>query len=130
MGEGQAAQFGAAVSRREAGEPVAYLRGVKEFLGLAFASDERALIPRPETERLVQIGESNLAERLISEPRPAGAPPLRVVDIGTGSGAIAVSLAVRLRIRRMIDEVDILAVDDDPGEIGRASCRERVCLAV
>ncbi len=120
VGDGQATQFAAAVSRREAGEPVAYLRGVKEFLGLAFASDERALIPRPETERLVQIGESNLAERLISEPRPAGDPPLRVVDIGTGSGAIAVSLAVRLRIRRMIDEVDILAVDDDPGALDLA----------
>ena len=120
VGEGQATQFAATVARREAGEPVAYLRGVKEFLGLAFASDERALIPRPETERLVQIGESDLAQRLVSEPRPAGAPPLRVIDVGTGSGAIAVSLAVRLRIRRMLDEVDILAVDDDPAALDLA----------
>lgn len=120
VGDGQATHFAEAVTRREAGEPVAYLRGVKEFLGLAFASDERALIPRPETERLVQIGESDLAHRLVSEPRPAGAPPLRVLDVGTGSGAIAVSLAVRLRIRRMLDEVDILAVDDDPAALDLA----------
>ncbi|MCI0344779.1 MAG: hypothetical protein L0221_04950, partial [Chloroflexi bacterium] len=47
------ARFEADLVRREAGEPVAYIRGFKEFFGLAFASDRRALIPRPETELIV-----------------------------------------------------------------------------
>lgn len=112
VGEGAEARFGEAVARREAGEPVAYIRGVREFLGLAFVVDERALIPRPETERLVELGEIEIGGRLTGAPRPPGSPPIRVIDVGTGSGAIAVSLAVRLRRRRMIDEVDILAADD------------------
>lgn len=120
VGDGQLARFAESVARREAGEPVAYLRGVREFLGLAFATDERALIPRPETERLVQVGEAAVAERLLSEPRPAGAPKIRIVDVGTGGGAVAVALAVRLRIRGMLGEVDILAVDDDPAALDLA----------
>ena len=112
VGEGAAERFAEAVIRREAGEPVAYVRGVREFLGLAFATDERALIPRPETEMIVELAEAELAHRLTAAPRPEDAPPIRVIDVGTGSGAIAVSLAVRLRDRRMLEEVDILAVDD------------------
>ncbi len=112
VGDGAAARFAEALIRREAGEPVAYVRGVREFMGLAFATDERALIPRPETERIVELAEIEIARRLTGEPRPADAPPIRVADVGTGSGAIAVALAVRLRLRRMLDEVDILAVDD------------------
>ena len=107
-----AARFDEAVVRRESGEPVAYIRGVREFLGLAFVVDERGLIPRPETERLVELAEVEIARRLTGAPRPPGSPPIRVIDVGTGSGAIAVSLAVRLRRRRMADDVDILAVDD------------------
>ena len=112
VGDGAAARYAEAVLRRESGEPVAYVRGVREFMGLAFATDQRALIPRPETEQLVELAELEIAHRLTAAPRPAGAPPIRVIDVGTGSGAIAVSLAVRLRTRRMLDEVDILAVDD------------------
>jgi release factor glutamine methyltransferase len=108
--EGTAA-FEAALVRREAGEPVAYIRGVKEFHGLAFAVDRRALIPRPETELLVAEGEREVAWRLTSAPRPAGTPAVRVVDVGTGSGAIAVALASLLRKRRMLGEVEMLAVD-------------------
>lgn len=112
VGDAAAARFALALVRREAGEPVAYVRGVREFLGLAFATDERALIPRPETERIVELAEVELVRRLTSAPRLAGAPPIRVADVGTGSGAIAVALAVRLRVRGMLDEVDILAIDD------------------
>lgn len=117
VGDGAAVRFGEAVSRREAGEPVAYVRGVKEFLGLDFAADERALIPRPETERLVELAELELAQRLLAAPRPVGSPRLRVADVGTGSGAVAISLAVRLRARGMLDDVELLATDDSPAAL-------------
>jgi release factor glutamine methyltransferase len=114
VGEGAAARFAELITRREAGEPVAYLREVKEFMGLAFAADSRALIPRPETERLVELAELEVVHRLTAAPRPVGSPPIRIVDVGTGSGTIAVALAVRLRSRRMLEELDILATDDAP----------------
>lgn len=111
VGDGAAARFQAAADRRAAGEPVAYIRGVKEFHGLAFGVDPRALIPRPETERLVELAEAEVVHRLVGAPRPAGAPPIRVIDVGVGSGAVAVTLAVLLRRRRMLDEVAITATD-------------------
>ena len=112
VGEGAAARFRELLERRAGGEPVAYIRGVKEFRGLAFGVDDRALIPRPETEKLVELAELEVVRRLITAPRPAGSPKLRVIDVGTGSGAIAVTLAVLLNRRRMLDEVDLTAADD------------------
>jgi len=111
VGVGQADRFEEAVRQRLGGQPVAYIRGVREFYGLAFAVDRRALIPRPETELIVDLALGEIAERLTSRPRATGAPALRVVDVGTGSGAIAVSLAVTLRRRGMAGEVELLAVD-------------------
>ncbi len=120
VGADAAATYEAALTRREKGEPVAYLRGIKEFYGLAFATDSRALIPRPETEVLVEAAEREVARRLISEPRPAGTPNLRVVDVGTGSGAIAIALATLLRRRRMLPEVMLLAVDSSAAALSLA----------
>jgi release factor glutamine methyltransferase len=111
VGDGAAARFVASLDRRAAGEPVAYIRGIKEFHGLAFGVDPRALIPRPETERLVELAELEVVRRLVGAPRPAGSPPVRVIDVGVGSGAVAVTLAVLLRRRRMLDEVAIAATD-------------------
>lgn len=111
VGDGAAARFEAALDRRAAGEPVAYIRGFKEFHGLAFGVDPRALIPRPETERLVELAELEVVRRLVAAPRPSGAPPIRVVDVGVGSGAVAVTLAVLLRRRGMGDDVAITATD-------------------
>ncbi|MEW5992673.1 MAG: peptide chain release factor N(5)-glutamine methyltransferase [Chloroflexota bacterium] len=114
VGEGAAQRFEAALVRRESGEPVAYIREVKEFMALAFAADARALIPRPETERLVELAEEDIAERLVGAPLPPGAPRMRVIDVGTGGGTIAVTLAVRLRARGMLDEIELLGTDDAP----------------
>ena len=110
-----------AVDRRAAGEPVAYIRGLKEFHGVAFAVDARALIPRPETERLVDLALGAIGERLARAPRPPGTPPLVVADVGTGSGAIAVALAVALRRRGMLGEVEIVASDvsDEAADLAR-----------
>jgi len=114
VGEGSAKRFLEALARREAGEPVAYIRGVKEFHGLAFGSDGRALIPRPETELLVDLAELEIVRRLVLAPRPGGTPPIRVLDVGTGSGIVPITLAVLLRRRRMLDSVEIAAVDIAP----------------
>ncbi|MET0265808.1 MAG: peptide chain release factor N(5)-glutamine methyltransferase [Duganella sp.] len=78
---GEAQRFSALVQRRLDGEPVAYIVGQREFFGLPFAVSEAVLIPRPDTELLVELA----LERL----PPSG----RVLDMGTGSGAIAVALA-------------------------------------
>jgi len=123
VGVDAAAAFEAALVRREAGEPIAYIRGYKEFHGLAFEVDGRVLIPRPETELLVEEAERDVAWRLISAPRPPGTPNVRVIDVGTGSGAIAVALAARLSTRRMLPEVTILAADvsDDALQMARVN---------
>ena len=76
------ARFIALCQRRAAGEPVAYLRGCKEFYGLTLHIDARVLDPRPDTETLVDWALQVLA--------PLPAP--RVLDLGTGSGAIALAL--------------------------------------
>ena len=76
------------LERRAQGEPVAYLTGHKEFYGLDLVVDSRVLIPRPETELLVET-----ALHICRQKIAAGHPPI-VADIGTGSGAIPIALAV------------------------------------
>ena len=117
VGPAAEAAYGSDLARRELGEPVAYIRGFKEFHGLALSADPRALIPRPETERLVEVAEASVVDRLTGTPRPAGTAPLRVADVGTGGGTVAIALAAALRRRRMLDEVRIVATDIDPAAL-------------
>ncbi|HEX7643534.1 MAG TPA: peptide chain release factor N(5)-glutamine methyltransferase [Burkholderiaceae bacterium] len=73
--------FAALAARRIAGEPIAYITGVREFYGLPFRVTPAVLIPRPETELLVELAIERLPQRG------------RALDLGTGSGAIAVAIA-------------------------------------
>ncbi|HYO43824.1 MAG TPA: HemK/PrmC family methyltransferase, partial [Candidatus Limnocylindrales bacterium] len=119
-GAGAEGTFEACLARREAGEPIAYIRGFREFHGLAIGTDRRALIPRPETELLVDEALAAITARLTAAPRPDGTPPLRIADVGTGTGAIAVSLVAALRKRRMDAHVTVVAVDISPDALDLA----------
>lgn len=84
LGDPQVTIFQSLLARRLVGEPVAYILGEKEFYGRMFKVTPDVLIPRPETELLVEI-----ALKCLPNERPA-----RILDIGTGSGCIALSLAL------------------------------------
>lgn len=84
LAEAELARIRPLVKRRSQREPLQYILGEIEWCGLNLKVDRRALIPRPETERLVEIIEGMLSEA-----------PARILDLGTGSGAIALALAKR-----------------------------------
>ena len=97
--------------RRAGGLPA----GRREFHGIALAVDDRVLIPRPETEQLVDLALAEVDGPAHSVARDPAAAPVRVVDVGTGSGAIAIAVAVALRTRGVPpDDVDLVAVDISP----------------
>lgn len=87
------------ISRRARREPVAYLTGHKEFFGLDLVVTRDVLIPRPETERLVELA---------LQYAPTLPSPPMIADVGTGSGAIAVALAVHL------PQAQVIALDTSP----------------
>ncbi len=120
VGEGQLAAWEAALARREAGEPVAYIRGLKEFYGVAFTVDFRALIPRPETEGLVELAAERVRDALVGAPRPADASALRIWDVGTGCGAIAIALTITLERRGYGGYFRVLASDVSGEALGLA----------
>jgi len=106
LSQEEAAGFSRWVVRRSLGEPVAYILGEKEFWSLRFEVGREVLIPRPETECLV--------EEVLRFYRPPG-EGLRVLDIGTGSGAIGVVLARELPAARVV------ATDISPEALAVAS---------
>lgn len=93
LGEDELASYRRLIQRRLAGEPVAYLVSEHEFWGLALWVDPSVLVPRPDTETVVEVALSTRVDR---------AAPCRVLDLCTGSGAIAIALARELSAARVI----------------------------
>jgi release factor glutamine methyltransferase len=97
------------VSRRAAGEPIAYIRGFKEWFGMRVHTDRRALIPRPETELLAESAIAEIAARLVRDDRPVLA-----WDVATGGGAVALALAARFSAALKLGRVRLVASDISP----------------
>ena len=106
--------FAAAVERRASGEPVAYIRGFKEWHGLRIQTDARALIPRPETELLADaaIGEIDVRLR---------AGSVVAWEVATGSGAVALAIALRFRDQVENGRLRLLASDLSPDALALAA---------
>src|ERR1700722_19040590 len=87
-----AEKYLALIARRAAGEPTQYLTGKQEFWGLEFEVTPAVLIPRPETEHVMEVALARLGARGIKINMTTGlpSPPLKIADVGTGSGCIAV----------------------------------------
>jgi release factor glutamine methyltransferase len=92
------------VERRAAGEPIAYLVGWREFYGRDFRTTPEVLIPRPETELLVELGLARLAD----------IPAPRILDLGCGSGCIGITLALEC------PSAQVTAIDRSPGALALA----------
>jgi release factor glutamine methyltransferase len=107
---GAAEKYFALVARRAAGEPTQYLTGKQEFWGLEFEVTPAVLIPRPETEHVIEVALERLGPRGIKINLKTGAPSplLRIADVGTGSGCLAVALAHEL------PHGEIVAIDISP----------------
>lgn len=134
------------VDRRAAGEPLAYIIGTREFFGRSFIVDHRVLIPRPETEtlleRALQLARARFDQPALAStgPRAGGSlassnvrpvepgpftsldlsdRPMRVVDVGTGCGILGISLALALPSARVV----LVDCSADALDVARENCR-------
>lgn len=113
LGEADLERFRGLTARRAAHEPLQHLTGVQEFYGLALRVTSDTLIPRPETEHLVEAV-------LLWAAKFGDGKALRIADVGTGSGAIAIALATRL------PAAEIFALDNSAAALAVAEENARV----
>ncbi len=111
LADDDVARAAALLQRRAGGEPLAYLVGEREFHGLSLAVAPGVLVPRPDTETLVDWA----IALLTGDGALAHVPAPRVVDLGTGSGAIA------LAVKHAVPRARVLAVDASPAALGTAA---------
>jgi release factor glutamine methyltransferase len=109
LSDAAAAALASKIDRRAGGEPIAYLVGEREFFGRTFQVTPDVLIPRPETELLVELSLAKLS----AIPRP------RLLELGTGSGCVAVTLACKL------PQAQIVAADVSAGALAVAGANAR-----
>ena len=108
--------------RRAGGEPLAYIVGYKAFFGLDFAVDPRVLVPRPDTETLVQWGLDvigALDPKPIDDSNGHSPCPPQILDLGTGSGAVAIALAHSLK--QASHAANVFAIDASAGALAVAA---------
>ena len=113
---GQVGAWTDALARRAAGEPIAYIRGFKEWRSLPIRTDRRALIPRPETELLAEAAIAEIAARLTAHDATVIA-----WEVATGSGAVAVALALRFREALALGRLRLVASDLSPDALELAA---------
>nr|WP_235629451.1 peptide chain release factor N(5)-glutamine methyltransferase [Glaesserella parasuis] len=106
LNESELRQLAELLARRSKGEPMAYILGEKEFWSLPLAVSTATLIPRPDTERLVEVALEWAYKRLVTQEK------LHILDLGTGTGAIALALASELG-----KKADIIGVDKQPDAV-------------
>ncbi len=94
------------IDRRASGEPIAYLRGYREWHSLRIRTDQRALIPRPETELLAEAAITELERRLARDDAPIVA-----WEVATGTGAVTLALATRFRQVIRLGRIRLVASD-------------------
>jgi release factor glutamine methyltransferase len=104
------------LARRATGEPVAYIRGFKEWGSLRIRTDPRALIPRPETELLAEAAVAEIVRRMTRDDAPIVA-----WEVATGSGAVAVALALRFQEALALGRLRLIASDLSPDALELAA---------
>ena len=120
LGAEQQAHYAALLERRLRGEPLAYILGEREFFGLNFKVTPATLIPRPDTELLVELALQRIPKPLPASPcQGRSVDKYRVLDLGTGSGAIALSIA------HARPNIEVTAVDasQEALEVARENAR-------
>ncbi|MGB6846330.1 MAG: peptide chain release factor N(5)-glutamine methyltransferase [Candidatus Acidiferrales bacterium] len=127
----EAEKYFALIARRVAGEPVQYITGKQEFWGLEFEVTPDVLIPRPETEHVMEVALERLGSRGLKIDMATGAPspPLRIADVCTGSGCLAVALAWELPHAQVIaTDISAAALAIAARNAARHGVTERVAV--